>query len=235
MSELMVKEKSIVVPGEEIATGMDFIPTAGTFRDGEKIIAARLGIVNVDGRLIRLIPLSGKYLPKKHDVVIGHVVDIMPSGWRLNINSAYTAMLSMKDGTSQFIPRGADLTKFFCIGDYLVTKIINVTSQNLVDLTMRAPGLRRLEEGRIITVAPSKVPRIIGKMGSMIEMVKQQTNCQILVGQNGIIWLSGEPERELLAVGAIRKIEAESHLPGLTERMKLFLEGNKNNGGNKNV
>ena len=227
MSELLVKEKSVVVPGEEIASGMDFIPTTGTFRDGEKIIAGRLGLVSLDGRLIKLIPLSGKYLPKNHDVIIGHVVDIMPSGWRLSINSAYTAMLPMKDATSHFIPRGADLTRYFNIGDYLVTKIINVTSQNLVDLSMRAPGLRKLEEGRIITVAPSKVPRIIGKMGSMVEMIKQETKCQIIVGQNGVIWLAGDPESEFRAVQAIRKIEAESHLSGLTERMKAFLGGPK--------
>ncbi len=223
MGTILVEDKNVVVPGEVIAEGMDYLPAAGTFREGEKIIASRLGLVSVDGRLIRLIPLSGKYLPKKGDTIIGQVIDVTFSGWRLEINSAYTAMLSVKDATSAFINRGADLTKFFTFGDFVAAKIYNVTSQNLVDLTMKGPGLRKLGEGRMIHVNPNKVPRIIGKQGSMVMMLKDATKCQIVVGQNGVIWISGQPEDEIKAVEAIRKIEAESHMPGLTERIKDHL------------
>ncbi len=224
MGEILVEDKSIVVPGEEVADGMDFLPTEGVYRDGEKLIASRLGLFSVDGRLVKLIPLSGKYLPKKGDVIVGKIVDVLISGWRIGINSAYTAMLSMKDATSEFIARGADLTRYFTFGDYIVTNIVNVTSQNLVDLTMKGPGLKKLSEGMIITVAPNKVPRIIGKQGSMVSMIKDATGCRIVVGQNGIVWLQGEPEQEFIAVSAIRKIESESHISGLTDRIKVFLE-----------
>ena len=224
VGELLVADKSIVVPGEEVATGMDFLPTEGVYRDGDKLVASRLGLLAVDGRLVKLIPLSGKYLPKRGDVIIGKVTDVTISGWRTDINSAYTAMLSMKDATSEFIARGADLTRYFTFGDYLVTKIVNVTSQNLVDLTMKGPGLRKLSEGRIITVAPNKVPRIIGKQGSMVSMIKDATGCRIIVGQNGVVWLQGDPDQELVAVSALRKIENESHISGLTDRIKVFLD-----------
>ena len=224
MGEMLVADKSIVVPGEEVAVGMDFLPTEGVYRDGEKLVASRLGLLSVDGRLVKLIPLAGKYLPKRGDVIVGKVVDVLISGWRIDINSAYTAMLSMKDATSEFIARGADLTRYFTFGDYIVTNIVNVTSQNLVDLTMKGPGLRKLSEGRVITVAPNKVPRIIGKQGSMVGMVKDATGCRITVGQNGIVWLQCEPSQEALAVAAIRKVESESHISGLTERIKAFLD-----------
>jgi exosome complex component RRP4 len=106
-----------------------------------------------------------------------------------------------------------------------VCKITNVTSQKLVDVTLRGPGLRKLRNGRIIEVNTNKVPRIIGKKGSMVSMIKQATDCNIIVGQNGIIWLQGkEPEMEFLAIDAIKKIETESHLSGLTDKMKEFLE-----------
>src|SRR3990167_716567 len=105
---MLVADKSIVVPGEEVAVGMDFLPTEGVYRDGEKLVASRLGLLSVDGRLVKLIPLAGKYLPKRGDVIVGKVVDVLISGWRIDINSAYTAMLSMKDATSEFIARGAD-------------------------------------------------------------------------------------------------------------------------------
>ncbi len=224
---LLVNDKQIVIPGEDLASGMDFLPSHGTFRDGEHIVAAKLGIVSVDNRIIRIIPLSGKYMPKAGDNIVGRVVDVTINGWRLDINSAYSAMLSVKDATSEFIARGADLTKYFNFGDYILTGIINVTSQNLVDVSMKGPGLRQLGEGRIIHVNPYKVPRIIGKQGSMVTMVKDATSCRITVGQNGVVWIQGLPEDELVAVDAIRKIEQESHIPGLTERMKEYLDRRK--------
>ena len=106
----------------------------------------------------------------------------------------------------------------------MVTKIINVTSQKLVDVTMRGPGLRRLKGGRILQVNTNKVPRIIGKAGSMVSMVKNATDCNIIVGQNGIVWIEGKPKNILVAVDAVNRIERESHISGLTERIKEYLE-----------
>ena len=57
-------------------------------------------------------------------------------------------------------------------------------------------------------------------------MIKEATGTKISVGQNGLVWVSGEDaSKELLAVHAIQKIEAESHISGLTDRIKAFLEG----------
>ncbi|MFH0978398.1 MAG: exosome complex RNA-binding protein Rrp4 [Candidatus Woesearchaeota archaeon] len=231
MSEIKVQEKEVVTPGEVLAEGIDFIPSQGTYRQGDNLMACRLGLVSIEGKVLKIIPLSGKYLPKRNDVIIGKIVEILISGWRMETNCAYPAMLSMKEATSEYIARGADLSKFFDIDDYIVTKIVNVTSQKLVDVTMRGPGLRKLVGGRVIMVNTNKVPRIIGKQGTMISMVKQTTNCRIIVGQNGLIWVSGDdPKNELIAVQVIKKIEEESHLTGLTERIKHLLEektGNK--------
>ncbi|MBR9691823.1 RNA-binding protein [Candidatus Woesearchaeota archaeon] len=225
MSKLLTKDKDVVVPGECLAEGMDYLPGIGTYRDGEKILASRLGLSKIDGRALELIPLSGRYLPKRGDTIIAKVTEITMSAWRVNTNSAYQAMLGMRDATSEFIPKGANLTKYFNFGDYLVCKITNVTSQRLVDITMKGPGLRKLRGGRIIQVNTNKVPRIIGKKGSMVSMVKNATGCKIIVGQNGIIWLQGEdPKMEILAVNTIKKIEEESHISGLTDRIKEFLE-----------
>ena len=226
MSEIMVKDKDISVPGETLAVGMDILPGMGTYRDGEKIVANRLGLAMIEGRTIKLIPLSGRYIPKTGDTVICKVIDVGFNGWRLDTNSAYSAMLSMKDATSEFIARGANLTQYYDLGDYIVCKIVNVTSQKLIDVTMKGPGLRKLKGGRVIEVNSNKVPRIIGKQGSMVIMIKDATNCNISVGQNGLIWIDGEPMNELLVIQTIRKIEKESHLSGLTDKIKEFLEKN---------
>ncbi|HIH31543.1 TPA: KH domain-containing protein [Candidatus Woesearchaeota archaeon] len=220
---ILVKDKEVVVPGEALADDLGFIPGYGTYRFNNKLLASRLGLVNIEGKVIKTIPLAGKYLPKRNDVVIGRVIDILISGWRCDINSPYTAVLSSKE-TPEFIEKNDDLSRYFDLDDYVVAKITNVTSQNLIDLTVRDQGLRKLRGGRIISVNTHKVPRIIGKKGSMVTMIKQATNCRIIVGQNGWIYVDGEPQNENIAVLAINKIASESHLSGLTERIKEFLE-----------
>lgn len=224
MGRLIAKEKAIVVPGEVLAEGMDYLPGSGTYREGENILAGKLGLTFIDGRTIKLISLSGRYLPKRNDTIIGKVTDVLMSGWRIDLNSPYTAMLSMKDATSDFIAKGADLTQYFNLGDHMVMGITNVTSQKLIDVTMKGPGLRKLHGGRIIEVNTNKVPRIIGKQGSMVTMIKDATGCKITVGQNGLIWIDGEPKLELISVNTIKKIAKESHLSGLTDKIKAYLD-----------
>ena len=224
MEGIQVQDRAIITPGEVIATGMDYIPSMGTYRDKERIIANKLGMVHIEGRAIKVIPLSGRYMPKVGDMIIGQVIDISMSGWRIELNCAYSAMISLKDATSDFIERGADLTQYYNLGDYMIAEIVNVTSQKLVDLSTRGPGMRKLQGGRIITVNPNKVPRVIGKQGSMVGLIKDATGCRITVGQNGIIHIQGTPKQEMLAAETIHKVEQESHFSGLTDKIKAYLE-----------
>jgi exosome complex component RRP4 len=222
--EIKIKEKEIVVPGEILAEGLGFVPGRGTYRKDKEVIAQQLGVASVEGKVLKVNQLSGVYTPRLDDRVIGQVIDVLMTGWRISLNGPYTAVLSLKEATSRFVPKGTDLTQFLKVGDYVVVKIINVTSQRLVDVMMRAPGLMKLEGGRVITVNAFKVPRIIGKDGSMITMLKEATNCDIVIGQNGFVWINGEPKNEVLAVNTIRKIEESSHISGLTDTIKAELE-----------
>jgi len=224
MGELIAKDKDVVVPGQVIAKGLDFLPSHGTYRLKDDVMANKLGILSVEGKVLKTIPIAGRYLPRKNDVIIGKVNDILMSGWRLDINSPYSAVLPLKDASFDFIQKGTDLTRYFKLEDYAVAKITNVTSQNLVDITVKGPGLRKLKGGRIVKVSPHKVPRIIGKKGSMVSMIKNATGCKIIVGQNGWVWMEGEPDMEVIVSSVLKKIQAESHIPGLTDRVKTYLE-----------
>lgn len=224
MGKINVKDKEIVVPGEELADGMDYLPTAGTYRDGDKIIASQVGIVNVSGRLIKLIPLSGNYIPKAGDTVIGKVMNMSFSSWFIDVGYAYEAVLSLKDATSEYIDRGADLSKYYDFGDYVICKIVKVNRSMAMDLSMKGPGLRKISGGKIIYITPSKVPRVIGKQGSMINLIKEKTNCRVSVGQNGAVWIQGDdPKQEMIATKAIEEIEKKAHINGLTDEITKFL------------
>jgi exosome complex component RRP4 len=222
--KLFVDDKVVVVPGEVLAEGMSYLPGSGTYRMNEQIIANRLGLLTMEGKVMKTVPLAGRYLPKRNDVIIGRVSDILMSGWRLEINSPYTAVLPLKDASFSYIEKGDDLTKYFELDDYLVAKVTNVTSQNLVDVSCKGPGLQKLKGGRTVQVNTHKVPRIIGKKGSMVSMIKNATGCKITVGQNGLVWIMGEPEMEVISVNVLRFIEERSHISGLTEQVKSFLE-----------
>ncbi|MBS3167770.1 RNA-binding protein [Candidatus Woesearchaeota archaeon] len=225
MSKLLIEERAVVVPGEELAEGMDYLPGNEVIRDGDKLISTKVGVASISGRLVKVVPLTGCYLPKKGDLVIGKIVNIGLSGWRINIGWHFEANLNLRDASSDFIERGADLTKYFNYGDYVVGQIINVSGSKIIDISTKGPGLRKLGPGKLLNVSSTKVPRIIGKQGSMIALIKEYTGCKIMVGQNGLVWLSSDdPNGVILAMKAIKKIEQESHVSGLTDRMKEFLE-----------
>jgi exosome complex component RRP4 len=183
--------------------------------------------VSLAGRAVKVTPFKGPYIPKVGDKIIGRVIDITMTGWRVDTYTAYSAVLNVRDATTRFIRKNEDLSKIFSIGDFIVAQIITVTSQNLIDISMKGPGFVKAEGGRIIRVNPLKVPRIIGKQGSMISLIKKETNCQITVGQNGVVWIKGQPDDELRAENAIKRIEEKAHEEGLTEHIEKFLQEGK--------
>jgi exosome complex component RRP4 len=224
MSEVFVKEKDIVIPGEELAEGMDYLPGDNTYREKEKLYSKVLGLIGLSGRVIKVTPLSGPYVPRYGDKLICRVIDIGINGWRVETSTAYSAMLNVRDASNRFIKKEEDLSKIIAIDDYIIVKIRNVTSQNLIDLTMKEPGLFKIIGGRIIKINSQKVPRVIGKKGSMISLVKEKTHCDVTVGQNGMVWIKGTPEGEIVAEKAIQLIEKKSHIEGLTDEIEKYLD-----------
>lgn len=220
---LVKKDRDVVVPGETVADGMDHLPGSGTFRDAEKVKSKVLGLVSLKDSVVTVVPLAGVYMPRVGDRILGEVVDVQLSTWYLEINSPYQASLSISEGVEEFVERGEDISKFHDLGDLLYATVINVTKSKAVQLSMRDPVCKKLRGGRLISITPAKVPRLIGKAGSMINLIKEKTGCYIVIGQNGLVWLKGE--KEDIATEAILMVERESHIEGLTNKMIGFLGG----------
>jgi len=217
--------REIVVPGDLLSDSPDLKSGMGTFRENGRIYAAQVGIKNIRGNYVNVVPLAGKYLPKAGDMVIGIITDIGPSNWLLDINCPYPAPLHVND-----VPWRVDFgdtARYLNIGNSVLVKVLKVDETKRIQLTLKEQGLRKLTSGRIIEIPHSKVPRVIGKSGSMISLLKNYTNTRIFVGQNGRIWIDGEPEDIQLAVEAITIIDKEAHVLGLTDRVKEFLESKK--------
>jgi len=219
------KKRKIVIPGEVIISGKNYLPGEGTQKEGDDIIALKYGLGEESGRLVKIIPLSGVYIPRKGNVVIGRVEDITFNGWVIEINAPYSSFLQVAEA-----PRYLDkenLSEFLDIGDLLVAKIYSINPRG-IDLALKDRGLGKIEEGMIIYINPSRVPRVIGREGSMVNLIKNETNCKITVGQNGVIWIKGQDvEDELFAKKAILFAAEKSYVEGLTEKVKEFLDKEK--------
>jgi exosome complex component RRP4 len=146
------------------------------------------------------------------------------SGWFVDINSPYIAFLPLAEGVREFVDiYRTDISKFYDVDDVIYCRVSKVTKNKIVQVSMRAVGCRKLRGGTIIRVNPAKVPRIIGRRGSMINLIKRKTGCEIYPGRNGIIWIRGGDKTK--AIRAILTIEKESHVIGLTEKIEKMLGG----------
>jgi exosome complex component RRP4 len=217
--------RKYVVPGDYIADG-NIRPVLNAIKIGDKIFSTRIGIAEVSREGARVIPLSGIYIPRIGDLVIGKIIDQSAMAWEVDINSCFAGHLPAQDIFGrEFSPSRDDMSKKFAIGDMIACKIAAFDRSRDPLLTVADKDLGKIPKGEIVTISPTKVPRLIGKRGSMIQTIEQSTKCQIIIGQNGITVLSGpSPEAVLLAVKAIKMVEEEAHTANLTQRVKEMLQ-----------
>src|SRR3989338_3995391 len=217
--------RQIVIPGETIFSGENYLPGDGTEKRGNDIVAIKYGLAEETNKLVKVIPLSGVYLPRRGNSVIGMVENITFNGWVVDIGTPETAFLPISE-TPRFVNKNG-LDEVLDIGDMVVAKINEITKRG-VDLTIKMRGLGRIEKGITFEINSNKVPRVIGKEGSMISVIKNETGCEITVGQNGIIWIQGKNvEDELFAKKSILFIVEKSFVDGLTEEVKKWFEKNR--------
>ncbi|MBS7646822.1 MAG: exosome complex RNA-binding protein Rrp4 [Candidatus Bathyarchaeia archaeon] len=226
------EKRQLVTPGDLLAEG-DYIAGENTFKSNDKIYASRIGLVEYEDKKVNVVALRAFYVPRVGDTVIGTVVEVGFNGWVVDINAPYLALLRASDVLSRpFKPQKDDLTQVLDVGDLVVAKIASYDRTHNPQLNVGEPGLGKITRGQIVKITPTKIPRVIGKKGSMISMIKQETGCHIILGQNGVILITGKNlEDEELAMMAIHKIEEESHTTGLTDRILQMIRKEKEKRG----
>ena len=213
---IYVENKDLVIPGQLLADE-EYYSGRGTFKENGKVCSSLMGLVSLRNKKIRVIPLKSKYVPKKGDVVIGKINDVRFSMWDVDINSPYSGILPAFE---VFGREKKELNKVYDVGDVLFLRVVDVDEIKKAKLGLKGRGMGKFKGGIIVDIAPTKVPRLIGKKGSMINMIKDKTNCKIVVGQNGLVWVKGDEDMEQLTKDVIHLIEAEAHTSGLTNKIK---------------
>ena len=230
---ILVTRNQLVIPGEKLASGSGFKVGGGVYRKNvnneTEIYASMIGLAQIRKNRVGVVPLEGCYIPLEGDIIIGMITKVGITSWNVDIRGPYVGTLRV----SNVIDRDFDalresLDRILKTGDIIKAQITYFDRMRDPVLTLQGRGLRKITNGRLIEVDPIKIPRIIGKKGSMIQLLKNMTNAQILVGQNGrIVIIAFNLKTENLVERAIRKIEAEAHTSGLTDRIREFLEQEK--------
>ena len=216
-------KRKYVIPGELITEG-NYRVLANVLKRDNKFYSTRVGLAEYGQEGVRVIPLTGPYIPRVDDLVIGKIVDYSAFVWEVDINSCFLAYLPAKNVYGKnFTPGQESLVKKFDIGDLIACTVAAFDRTRDPILSVSGPGLGKITKGEVVKISPTKVPRLIGKKGSMIRIIESGTGCKLTIGQNGIIVVVGRPEGIIRAVKAIKLVEEEAHLADLTQKVQSML------------
>jgi exosome complex component RRP4 len=194
-------------------------------KSGNAIVATRIGIAETGRDGVKVIPLSGVYIPRVNDLVIGKITDHTSLSWEVDINSCFSAHLPASDVFGRdFNPARDDMSKHLAVGDMITAMVAMFDRTRDPMLTIQGRDLGKVPRGELLKISATRVPRLIGKRGSMIQTIEQATQTRVLIGQNGVVVVTGRtPEGVQQAVAAIRMVEEEAHTANLTQRIKVLL------------
>ena len=218
-------KKRYVLPGDVITTAPLRL-RANVTLEGKRIISTAIGLSDVSYDSVRVIPLSGIYLPKVDDLVIGMIKYIHGNSWFADINSCYEGMLLAKDvfGRGSNATLGemkASLDK----SDLILARIANSDRTREPLLSISGQNLGKIDSGELVKISPTKIPRLIGKHGSMIQTIESSTNATITIGQNGLIVLKCDDSAGLKkAVESIKMMDKALHNTNLEEKIQNILD-----------
>ena len=221
-----MSQDKFVLPGDIIVTG-DYRPEQNVILEDDRLMSTAIGFSEIKDDLVTVTPLTGLYTPKTDDLVIGKIVSHNALSWEVNINSYYPGILTASDVFGKdYSPSRDDLSLKLNTGDIILARIANLGSRDPL-ITITGENLGRVDSGELVKISPTKIPRLIGKHGSMIQTIEGSTNATITVGQNGLIVVSCDETNGLLkALAAIRMVDEQAHLVNLTDKVKKMLESN---------
>ena len=195
--------KNIVMPGDEIR---DRANSNNVYVENGRAFSTALGLYDQENK--RIVPLEGTWNPKIEDTVVGIVQTVGRNNtYTVDLNSFRTGVLLM----------GKYSRSALKAGDVIEAIVDRINGKKEVILSRP----KTLYDGIVITIKPTKIPRVLGKANTMAKQSAELAKCDMVIGSNGMIWLKGGDSP--LAIEALQKIEREAHVSGLTEKIRDML------------
>ncbi|MDD4049918.1 MAG: hypothetical protein PHX47_02810 [Candidatus ainarchaeum sp.] len=205
----MNTEKKIVVPGDLIT---DQVKKLGqnVYFENNKIYSSIIGILSESNDFVSVIPLNGPYSPVVGDGIVAVVKDEVLNGYILEYNSFDDSFLLK-----------SNIRKELSIGTVVFLRIKNIADNGSLEFD----NINILPKARVFQTSPVKIPRLIGKNESMLNLFKEYLGGNIVIGKNGWIWYNSEDVS--LAKRAFSLVVKNSQKSNLTNSVKDFFEKNK--------
>ena len=215
-----------VLPGDVISNGSSSLKQ-NVILEGDKLVSTTIGFTENNDGAVDVIALTGLYTSEVDDLVIGKIVSHNSLSWEVNINSSYRAMLPASDIFGKdYSPSRDDLSLKLITGDIVLARIVNSDSRRPL-ITINGQNLGKIDDGELIKISPAKVPRLIGKHGSMIQSIEESTGASITIGQNGwVIFKSDNPISLKNAIASIKMADLILHDDNLEEKIQNMLDEN---------
>ena len=219
-------QKNFVFPGDVIVTG-HYRPEQNVILEDGKLIATAIGFSEMNDDEVKVIPLTGLYIPQIDDLVIGTIVSHNALSWEVNINSFYPGILLATDVFGRdYSPSKDDLSAKLNVGDIVAARVANTGSRDPL-ITINGQNLGKIDSGELVRISPAKVPRLIGKQGSIIQTIEVATNTSITIGQNGLIVFACDNSTSLKkSIACIKMVDLMLDDSNLEKKIQNMLDEN---------
>jgi exosome complex component RRP4 len=199
-------DRRIVLPGDKIAEGNVRVPN--TYFENNNVYATLVGFIDENKRYV---PIEKRYKPAVGETVVGVVTGARHAGYGVDLNLPAEGFISTKF-----------MHATLALGDMIVARIRSIERNGDIELT----DVRRLPKGKLVEFPSAKVPRLIGKQNSMIDVIKKYGGGDVVVGNNGYVWISEKADIPLI-LKAMEMVEERAHKHGLTDTIVAFFEKEK--------
>ena len=216
--------RKYAVPGDLVAEGRSLVAGENTYKVGTRIYATSVGLVEISGNEVRVIPLEGRYVPRQGDVVVGIVTDYNAVAWTVDINSIFYGSIFVRDLVRRGSMEKLAISDVLNVGDVVVSKIFSFSVNRDPLLSLRGPGMGRVTEGELMRISPRSVPRLLDRRERLYKMIEEATGCELTIGMNGLIVVKGAPDGILQVARALSVVESEPRYEALVRKLKSLLK-----------
>ncbi|MCH2268090.1 hypothetical protein [Candidatus Thalassarchaeum betae] len=180
----------LVAPGEDLGESEGHAAGHGVLVMDGRLRATKQGRVMTNENTVSIEPLRTAYTPRPSDLVIGFVEGCTNNIWFIDIGAPFNAILPMSLGPGKAAFGGT--RSLMDIGEAVICRVQEVEETHSSVLTMKGMGLRKIRSGTIEEIDPHLLGRLKGKAGRSLRQLKEDTDCRIIVADNGRLWIDGE-------------------------------------------
>ena len=202
-------ELRLVTPGMVVGPSSGKRAGSGMIAENNEFIATRVGWLNEQNNVVSVQPINSAYMPRSGDLIIGFVAEVRNNLWFFDVNGPFQALLPMS--LAPWKVEFGSTREHLGIGDAALARIQEVDETHNMVLTMKGVGLRRLNEGAVVSIPVNLIDTLRGDNNSTLSRIRDATDCRMIVGDNGRVWIHGDAEAMHVARQLIQTLNEEGH------------------------